>query len=77
MPVTEGFLNPRSEEIGDQTEVKKASEKKKKLVSMEKTWGGGWQQTGVLNLDGDRNGQKASACRAQNTFILLPALAQY
>ena len=41
MPVTEGFLNPRSEEIGDQTEVKKASEKKKKLVSMEKTWGGG------------------------------------
>ena len=26
---TEGFLNPRLEEIGDQTEVKKASEKKK------------------------------------------------
>lgn len=44
---------------------------------MEKTWGGGWQQTGVLNLDGDRNDQEASACRAQNTFVLLPALAQY
>lgn len=44
---------------------------------MEKTWGGGWQQTGVLNLEGDRNDQAAAACRAEDTFVLLPASAQY
>lgn len=44
---------------------------------MEKTWGGSWQQTGVLNLDGDRNDRAAAACRAEDTFVLLPALAQY
>ena len=44
---------------------------------MEKTWGGSWQQTGVLNLDGDRNDRAAAACRAEDTFVALPALAQY
>lgn len=44
---------------------------------MEKTWGSGWQQTGFLNLDGDRNDQEEAACRAENTSVLLPALAQY